>query len=158
MRQRMIWGAAALSTALSMLCLGAAVACACVGPWIGCAAGAIAAASLMRGARGGGRIRARLGADGGVRLAAADLGGAEAVFWPIAVTTSLICLGRADRAGDRRSVWRDQMAPDGFRRIAAYGLWHRSAASYPSDSPELIARNAVTCTRTAPRPRWPRAE
>jgi hypothetical protein len=156
----MIWVAAAFSTALSLLCLGAALACACVGPWLGSTAGAIAAAALVRAAWGGVRsqIPAHLGADGGVRLAVAGPAGAQAVFWPIGVTACLICVGRAGRSGERRSIWRDGIAPNGFRRIAAYGLWHRSAALDLSDSSELIARNAVTCTRMAPRPGWPRAE
>lgn len=156
----MIGVAAVFSTVLSLLCLGAALACGCVGPWVGSAAGAIAAAALVRSAWGGrrGEFPARLGPDGGVRLGRADPADPQPVFWPIGVTASLICLGRADRTGDRRSIWRDGIAPDGFRRIAAYGLWRRSAALDPADSSELIARNAVTCTRMAPRPGWPRAE
>jgi hypothetical protein len=156
----MIGVAAVFSTVLSLLCLGAALACGCVGPWVGSAAGAIAAAALVRSARGGraGEFPARLGPDGGVRRVPADVEDVPAVFWPIGVTASLICLRRADRNGDRWSIWRDGIAPEGFRRIAAYGVWHRSAASDLADSSELIARNAVTCTRMAPRPDWPRAE
>jgi hypothetical protein len=156
----MIWVAAALSSTLSLLCLGAALAYDGIGPWVGSTAGAIAAAALVRCAWGGRRdeFAVRLGPDGGVWLLGADLGDTQAVFWPIGVTASLICLGRADRTGDRRSIWRDGIAPDGFRRMAAYGLWRRNAASDPDDSSELIARNAVTCTRMAPRPHWPRAE
>jgi len=156
----MIWIAAAYSAALSLLCLGAALACGCVRPWAGSAAGAIAAAALVRCARRGrhGQVLLSLGSDGRVGLLSEDPAQAPAAFWPIGVTASLICLSRADGTGDRRSIWRDAIAQDGFRRIAAYGLWRRSAASDPVYPSELIARNAVRCTRTALRPRWPRAE
>jgi len=158
--RRMIWAAAALSVSLALLCLGAALASDSFGPWVGSLAAAAAAVALLRRARASraSQIPIQIDSEGGVRLDSADCEGAQAVFWPVAVTGSLICVARADRSRDHRTIWRDAIAPDGFRRIAAYGLWRRSVLSNPTDPSELIARYAVRCTRTAPRPGWPRAE
>jgi hypothetical protein len=158
--RRITWAAAALSVSLVLLCLGAALCGGSFGPLVGSVAAAVAAVALVRCARASraGQIPIQIDSEGGVRLDSADCGGAQAVFWPVAVTGSLICLARADRGCDRRSIWRDAIAPDGFRRIAAYGLWRRSVLSNPTDTSELIARYAVRCRRTVPRPGWPRAE
>jgi len=155
----MIWAAAVFSTSLSALCLYAALTGDRFGPWVGAMAAVIAAAALARSACNGRRQNAALiVSEGGVRRDSPGPGVAEAVYWPISVTAGLICLVRADRTGDCLSVWRDGIAPDGFRRMAAYGLWRRNGAPNRSDSLELIGRNAVTCTRMAPRAGWPRAE
>jgi hypothetical protein len=160
MRQRTISAAAGLSASLAVFCLGTGLTSGQLGPFCGFVAGAVAAAAALRA-----RLRRiqepgplRLCPHGGV-LAGRDADGdGEAVFWPIGVTGSLICLARTGRSAERRSIWRDGVAPDGFRRIAALGLWRRDTVSNWTDHSELIARIAVTEQRTAARTEWPRAE
>jgi hypothetical protein len=76
---------------------------------------------------------------------------------PACVTAWMICLAPPGGRGEV-VLWRDGVAPDGFRRLAALGLWRRGAGADPAESAELIARDAVTRTRMAPRPGWPRTE
>jgi len=68
-------------------------------------------------------------------------GDGEPPLLPIGVTRNVICLVRPGQWGCR-PIWRDGVAPDGFRRIAAYALWRRAAANL-ADGAELIVREAV---------------
>jgi hypothetical protein len=135
---------------MAVFCLGTAIARGAPGPVCGFLAGLIAAVALVRAARGGPAEPAlRIWPGRGV-LSAED-GDGEPPFQPIGVTRSLICLVRTRRRIERRSIWRDSIAPDAFRRIAAYGLWRRGAAPNPAQHSELIARKTVTEGPSIPR-------
>jgi hypothetical protein len=135
--------AAAFSGALAAYCLGQAFASAALGPLGGFVAALTAAVALGRAARGGDQ-------DGPLRVCprrgvlSGEGRDGETPLLPIGVTRSLICLAPAGGGRPRRSIWRDSIAPDAFRRIAAYGLWHRSAGANRVDPTELIARRTVT--------------
>jgi hypothetical protein len=158
MRQRTISAAAGFSGSLAVFCLTTAFASGRPAPACGFIAGAIATVALARAGlrRGSDPLWLRLCPRGGVILG--QDGACEPVFWPVGVTASLICLARTGRGSERRSIWRDGIAPEAFRRIAAYGLWRRRPVPDRADHPELIARKAVTERRTAPRGGWPRGE
>ena len=160
MRQRAMSAGAAFSGSVATFCLGSSLTTGAPGPVWGFLAGAIAAIALVRGVLRGPANEAalRLCPRRGLVLAE-DEGvevGAETQFRPIAVTRSLICLARTGGRSEYRSVWRDSLAPDAFRRIAAYALWRRSAE--PAHSSELIARKTVTEGQSARRTGRPRGQ
>jgi hypothetical protein len=153
LRRRVVAAAAAFSASVAVYCLGVAAASGAAGPVCGFAAGVIATAALVRAARGSGPDPGplRLCPHRGV-LAEGD---GEAPLRAIGVTRNVICLARPGGWG-HRPIWRDGVAPDGFRRIAAFSLWRRGSGTDPADGAELIAREAVTEGRSVPRTGRPR--
>lgn len=177
MRQRAMSAGAAVSGSVATFCLGSSLTTGASGPVWGFLAGAVAAIALARGVLRAPANEAplRLCPRRGLVLAEGGDGdvGAETEFTPIAVTRTLICLAREGnrtvpspgqrqkvrmRASESRSIWRDSLAPDAFRRIAAYALWRRSAMRKPAHDSELIARKTVTEGQSAPRTGRPRGQ
>ena len=160
MRQRAMSAGAAFSGSVAAFCLGTCLTAGVTGPVWGFLAAAVAAIALGRGVLRGrpDQAQLRLCPRGGLVLGEDGDGepGAEAQFRAVGVTRNLICLARAGRRSERRSIWRDSLAPDAFRRIAAYALWRRSAIADPAQVSELIARKAVTGGQSAPRTGRPR--
>ena len=156
-RQRTISAAAAFSGSLAAFCLSSAWVSARPGPAFGCFAATVAAAALIRARRRGPEQESlRLRPQGGV-LPEHD-GQGEPAFWPVGITRPLICLARDGRNSERRTIWRDGIAPDGFRRIAAFGSWRRGATLNQADSTELIAPGSVRGGQTVPRAGRPRGQ
>ncbi|HEX4584857.1 MAG TPA: hypothetical protein VH183_08510 [Burkholderiaceae bacterium] len=141
----MMSAAAAFSGSMAVFCLGTAIASRTPGPAGGFLAGLIAAVALARAVRGGPAQAAllRIWPGRGV-LSGEEDGDGELPYQPIGVTRNLICLARNRRRLERWPIWRDSIAPDAFRRIAAYGLWRRGAAPETAVRSELIARKTVT--------------
>jgi hypothetical protein len=160
MRQRAMSAGAAFSGSVAAFCLGTCLTAGVTGPVWGFLAAAAAAMALGRGVLHGrpDQARLRLCPRGGLVVGEDGDGepGAEAEFRAVGVTRNLICLARPGRRSERRSIWRDSLAPDAFRRIAAYALWRRSAIVDPAQVSELIARKAVTGGQSAPRTGRPR--
>jgi hypothetical protein len=158
MRRRAMAAAAGLSGAVAAVCLATALAAGRSGPLAGFLAAAVAAAALIRGRSDDGRegTTLRLAPGGGVSLSQ-DRDG-EPPFHPVGVTRNLILLARVHPGRGRLALWRDSVAPDGFRRIAAYALWRRSAMSDSAQRSELIAREAVRAAQSAPRTGRPRGQ
>jgi hypothetical protein len=158
MRQRAMSAGAAFSGSVATFCLGTALATGSLGPVCGFAAGTVAAAALARSV-----LRPRPD-EGQLRLCPrrgvllAEDGDGETQFRPFGVTHNLICLVRTGGRSERRAIWRDSLAPDGFRRIAAYVLWRRSAMSDLTKDSELIARKTVTDSQSAPPTGRPRSQ
>jgi hypothetical protein len=162
MRQRAMAAGAAFSGSVAAFCLGSWLTAGAPGPLWGLLAGAVAAIALVRGAlrdpaneavlRLCPRRGVVLGEDGNGEM------GAETEFRPIGVTRSLICLASTRGRSQWRSIWRDSLAPEAFRRIAAYALWRRSAMPDPVHGSELIARKTVTGGQSAPRTGKPRGQ
>jgi len=136
--------AAAFSGSLAVFCLGTALASARPGPLAGCAAAVIAAAALVRAGRPAARRRASLHLCRRTGRVQAEEGDPGPEFRLIGVTGHLICLVREGRPRECRTVWRDAIGTDGFRRIAAYGRWRRGVAPDRPNSRELITGQAVT--------------
>jgi hypothetical protein len=155
MRQRVISAAAAFSGSLAVLCLATALVRGEPTPVLGFIAGAAAAAALVQGARRGSREQAllRLCPRGAVWVAC---GVGEAELRAVGITPHLICLARGGHGAQTRAVWRDSVSPDGFRRIAAYGLWRRGALPDRAESFELIAPEAVRGEQSVARTGRPR--
>jgi len=112
----------------------------------------MAGAALVRGSRhrSADEVALRLCPRTGALMR--EDGDGKPALRPVGVTRNLICLTGTGPGSGRRSIWRDSIAPDGFRRIAAYTLWRRrSAASDPAHRFELIARKAVTEGQSDPR-------
>ena len=168
---------AAFSGSVAAFCLGSCLTAGVSRPLWGFLAGAVAAAALVRAVLRAPVCEAvlRLCPRRGAVLAEDGDGeaGAETQLRPIGVTRSLICLvaphlrtgpspAERDkvriRAPQRRSIWRDSLAPEAFRRIAAYALWRRSATPDSVNDSELIARKAVTEGQSAPRTGRPRGQ
>jgi len=153
---------AAFSGFVAAFCLGSCLTAAAPAPLWGFLAGVVAAIALVRGALRGPADGAalRLCPRRGVVLGDDGDGevGAETQFHPIGVTRSLICLAATDGRSAGRSIWRDSLAPDAFRRIAAYALWRRSATPNRVNDSELIARETVTEGQSAPRTGRPRGQ
>ena len=160
MRQRAMSAGAAFSGSVAAFCLGTCLTAGVKGPFWGFLAAALAAMALGRGVLRGrpDQAQLRLCPRGGLVLGEDGDGepGAEAQFRAVGVTRNLICLARPGRHSERRSIWRDSLAPDAFRRIAAYALWRRSAIPDPAQVSELIARKTVTGGQSAPRTGRPR--
>ena len=166
MRQRAMSAGAAFSGSVAAFCLGTCLTAGVTGPVWGLLAAAVAAIALGRGVLRGrpDQAQLRLCPRGGLVLGEDGDGepGAEAEFRAVGVTRNLICLARPGRDSERRerrerrSIWRDSLAPDAFRRIAAYALWRRSAIANPAEVSELIARRTVTGGQSAPRTGRPR--
>jgi hypothetical protein len=158
MRQRAISAGAAFSGSVAVLCLGSALTSGAGGPLCGSLACAVAAIALARGVLRGfpDEPPLRLCPRRGLLVAEAGDGeaGAEG-FRPIGVTRNLICLAGLHL---RRSIWRDSLGPDAFRRIAAYALWRRTAAPDSARRSELIARKTVTEGQSAPGTGRPRGQ
>ena len=151
LRQRVMSAGAAFGGSVATFCLGTALASGKLEPVCGFVASAVAAAALARAVR---RLRPderqwRLCPRRGALLAGD--GDGEAEFRPIGVTRNLICLACLGSDSERRSIWRDSLAPDGFRRIAAYALWRRSAMPDLAKHSELIARKTVTDSQSTTR-------
>ncbi len=148
MRQRTIAMAAGLSGASALICVGAAAdagkLAAVGGFWLATAATLAAARRRLQGPA--------------ARLNAGSDRDEYAPVYPVCITANLICLAWAGQAGRRCAIWRDAIAPQAFRRIAALGRWYRGERSGQALALELIARDAVTRTQVAPRPAWPRTE
>jgi hypothetical protein len=148
MRRRAISAAAAFSGSLAVFCLGTAFAGGRPAPVLGFLAGLTAAGALARAVRSPESEPAalRLCPLRGLRLA--EDGDGEPELVPISVTRNLICLARSQGGRRWRSIWRDSVAPDGFRRIAALALWRREKAPNPAanrdEGSELIRSKAVT--------------
>lgn len=154
MRQRAVSAAAAFSGSIATACLLTAVIEGQTGPVLGFVAAATVAAALVREATRDRREQAVLRlCPRGVVVGSALDGVGEPRWRAVGVTRNLICLARS---GQRQAIWRDGVSPDGFRRIAAYGLWRRSALPDPDDSSELIARKTVTGEQSVPRTGRPR--
>ena len=148
--------AAGFSGTIAVLCLGTALAAGRPTPLAGFLAAMVAAVAL---ARGHGRDTAgtlRLGPGGSVSLGR-DRDG-EPPLRPVGVTGNLILLARGRPGRGRLALWRDSVAADGFRRIAAYALWRRSAAPDPAQRSELIGRETVTGGQSVPRTGRPRGQ
>ena len=162
MRQRAMAAGAAFSGSVATFCLGSWLTGDALGPVWGFLAGAVAAIALVRGVLHGPADEAalRLCPRCGVVLGEGGDGelGAETQFRPIGVTRSLICLASTRRRSEWRSIWRDSLAPEGFRRIAAYALWRRSAMPDPVHDSELIAGKAVTGGQSTPWTGRPRGQ
>jgi hypothetical protein len=158
MRQRAMSAAAALSGSIAAVCLGTALATGRWAPLGGFLTGVMAVAALVRGSRRrpADEVALRLCPRTGALMR--EDGDGKPALRPVGVTRDLICLTGSGPASGRLSVWRDSIAPDGFRRIAAYTLWRRSAASDPAQRFELIARKAVTEGQSAPRTGRPRGQ
>jgi hypothetical protein len=157
MRQRAISVAAAFSGSLAAFCLTTALVRGEPAPVCGFIAGVAAAAALVRQARRGSRDQAvlRLGPQGVVSLVC---GGAEAELRTVGITRNLICLAQSGPRSSTRALWRDSVSQDAFRRIAAYGLWRRSALPDRAESFELIARKTVRGEQSVPRTGRPRGQ
>lgn len=163
MRQRAMSAGAAFSGSVAAFCLGTCLTAGVTGPIWGFLAAAVAAMALGRGVLRGrpDQAQLRLCPHGGLVLGEDGDGepGAKAQFRAVGVTRNLICLARPGHRSERRerrSIWRDSLAPDVFRRIAAYALWRRSAIPNPAQVSELIARRTVTGGQSAPRTGRPR--
>ncbi|HUD27200.1 MAG TPA: hypothetical protein VMQ45_16075 [Burkholderiaceae bacterium] len=158
MRQRAIAAAAGLSGSLAAFCLTTALASGEAAPLGGFMAGAVAAAALVLAARRGRQDQAalRVGPQGTVWLDCGSAG--ETQLRPVGITRNLICLARSGPGSPARAVWRDSVSPDGFRRIAAYGLWQRGTLADRAESFELIVREAVTGGQWVPRTGRPRGQ
>ena len=156
MRQRAMSAAAALSGSIAAVCLGTALATGRWAPLGGFLTGVMAVAALVRGSRRrpADEVALRLCPRTGALMR--EDGDGKPALRPVGVTRNLIGLSGSGPASGRLSVWRDSIAPDGFRRIAAYAQWRRSAASDPAQRFELIARKAVTEGQSAPRTGRPR--
>jgi hypothetical protein len=158
LRQRAIAAAAAFSGSLAAFCLATALARNEPAPVCGFAAAAVAAAELVGEARRVRRDRPalRLDPQGAVWL---DCGSAaEVQLRAVGITGNLICLTGWGPGAPTRTVWRDSLSEDGFRRIAAYGLWRRGARPDRTESFELIARGTVRGEQSVPRIRRPRGQ
>jgi hypothetical protein len=149
--------AAAFSGSMAAFCLGTAITSGSPGPVCGFLAGLAAAVALVRAVRDAPTEGALRICPGGALLPVEAEDG-EAPFQPVGVTRNLICLVRTRHGSERRSIWRDSIAPDAYRRIAAYGLWRRGAARHLSDRSELIARKTVTEELSVPRTGRPRGQ
>jgi hypothetical protein len=164
MRHRAMSAGAAFSGSVAAFCLGTALTSGARGPICAFLAGVAAAIALARGVLRGcpDEAQLRLCPRRGLLLGEDGDGdgeaGAEADFRPIGVTRNLICLVRTRRVPQRRTIWRDSLAPDAFRRIAAYALWRRSAIPNPGRRSELITRKTVTGGHSAPRTGRPRGQ
>lgn len=141
MRLRAMSAGAAFSGSVAAVCLWSALASGRPGPLLGLLAGAAAAIALGRESHlRPTQVSLRLCPRDGVLL---DEGGdGETPLRPIGVTPHLICLAKGGPNPTRLSIWRDGLASDGFRRIAAYALWRRSVIRSSTD--ELIAGKIVT--------------
>jgi hypothetical protein len=158
MRQRAMSAAAALSGSIAVVCLGTALATGRSAPVCGFLTGVAAAAALVRasGRRCADEVPLRLCPRTGVWMG--EDGDGKPALRAVGITRHLICLVGTGPGSGRRSIWRDSIAPDGFRRIAAYSLWRRSDAPDPAHRFELIARKAVTEGQSAPRTGRPRGQ
>ena len=155
MRRRVMSTGAAFSGSVATLCLGTALAGG-VRAVCGSVVCVLAAATLGWAVR---RPRAegddlRLCPQRGVLLN----GDGETEFRPVGVTHSLICLASTGGSLVQRCIWRDSLAADGFRRIAAYALWRRNVMSDSARQPELISRKTVTERQSTPRIGRPRGQ
>jgi hypothetical protein len=153
--------ACAFSGSIALVCLGAALSGGGAGPACGGLSLAIAAWALGRRALYPDCRLAPLRLCPRRRVLSAEDapvegGDGESELRVVGITRSLICLA-LPRPGRRlRPVWRDSIAPEAFRRIAAYALWRRSVAPESAHRSELIARNTVTDGQTVPRTGRPR--
>jgi hypothetical protein len=154
-RRRVVALAAGFSGSIAAYCLGIAAVSGARGPLWGFLAAMVALGPLVRAARGPDpdptplRLCPRSGA------VVHGQGDGEMPLLPIGVTRNLICLARPGGWG-QHPIWRDSIAPDAFRRIAAFGLWRRGAAKDSADGAELIPRIAVTEGQSVPRAGRPR--
>jgi hypothetical protein len=157
MRQRALSAAAAFSGALATGCLLAALLAGQAGPLLGFLAGTAAVGALVREVGRGRREQAvlPLWSERGGGSALDGVG--EPRWRVVGVTRNLICLASSGLGRQRRAIWRDSVSADGFRRIAAYGLWRRSAPQHPVDSFELIARKSVRAEQSVARTGRPRS-
>ena len=146
--------AAGFSGSVAVVCLGTALAGGRVAPLSGFLAAVVAAVALVRGHGHDASSTLRVAPGGGVSL---DRDG-EAPLRPVGVTGNLILLIRGRPGRARVAVWRDSVAADGFRRIAAHALWRRSAAPDPAEHPELIGRETVRGGQSVPRTGRPRGQ